>query len=195
VAFDHRAHGESAGRHTSFGFHESRDVAAVLELIWQRWPRQPRAALGISMGAAALCFAAPAARALDAVILESLYHDLAGTFDSRIGTKYPSWFRRFRRGVVWLTERRLGVRLGQIAPAEHVARLAPAPVLLLTGSEDAHAPPQDARRLFGRCREPRELVIIPGAGHDDVFELGGRLYEEVLLDFLKRRLAALRKAG
>src|SRR5262245_31706250 len=28
VAFDHRAHGESGGRRSSFGYHEGRDVAA-----------------------------------------------------------------------------------------------------------------------------------------------------------------------
>src|SRR5262249_5701182 len=73
VAFDHRAHGESAGRRTSFGFHESRDVRAILELTRRLWPGQRLAVLGISMGAAALCYAADWARTCDAVILESLY--------------------------------------------------------------------------------------------------------------------------
>src|SRR5579864_7177096 len=41
VAFDHRGHGHSDGRWTSFGYHESRDVNAVLDFIDQRWPRQP----------------------------------------------------------------------------------------------------------------------------------------------------------
>src|SRR5262249_7013368 len=51
VAFDHRAHGESQGRMTSFGYHEGRDVTAVLDLVKRRWPERPRVALGISMGA------------------------------------------------------------------------------------------------------------------------------------------------
>src|SRR5439155_19498212 len=38
VAFDHRAHGESGGRRTSFGFREARDVTAVLDLVADRWP-------------------------------------------------------------------------------------------------------------------------------------------------------------
>ncbi len=188
VAFDHRAHGQSAGRNTAFGFHEARDVAAVLDLVAQRWPHQPRAALGVSMGAAALCFAAPRTCALDAIILESLYHDLASTFQSRIGTKFPAWFRRFRRGVIWVTERRLRLRLAQIAPVDYVAELAPAPVLLLTGSDDPNAPPQDTRRLYDRCRGPRELAVIPGADHDNLLEKGGLLYRDLLLDFLARRL-------
>jgi pimeloyl-ACP methyl ester carboxylesterase len=140
------------------------------------------------MGAAALCFAAPRSRALGAVILESLYHDLDSTFRNRIGTKFPAWFRRFRRGVIWVTERRLGLRLGQIAPADYVADLAPVPVLLLTGSEDGLAPPSDAERLFERCRGPRQLTLIPGADHASMVEVGGRLYRDTILDFLGRNL-------
>ncbi len=195
VAFDHRAHGESAGRRTSFGFREARDVVAVLDLVRRRWPHQPRAALGISMGAAALCFAAPEVRQLDAVILESLYHDLASTFTSRIGSRFPAWFSRFRRGVVWVTERRLGVRLRQIAPVEHIGELAPAPVLLVTGADDPHAPPHDAERLYERCRGPRELALVPGADHLNLVEAGGALYREILLGFLDRRLRQVRLAA
>jgi alpha-beta hydrolase superfamily lysophospholipase len=195
VAFDHRAHGESGGRRTSFGFREARDVTAVLDLVARRWPHQGRAALGISMGAAALCFAAAQARGLDAVVLESLYHDLDSTFQNRIGSKFPAWFGRFRRGVVWVTERRLGLRLRQVAPADHIGELAPAPVLLLTGAEDPHAPPHDAERLFARCRGPRELALIPGADHGNLVVAGGRLYRDLLLGFLERHLAGRARAA
>jgi alpha-beta hydrolase superfamily lysophospholipase len=190
VAFDHRAHGESTGRKTSFGYHESRDVTAVLGLSRERWPGQRLAALGISMGAAALCFAAAEVRSCDAIILESLYHDIGSAFINRIGNSYPVWFKRLSRGVVWLTERRLGVRLQQLAPVRHVGELAPAPVLLLTGSEDTHATPDDAARLYAECREPREFWLVPRAGHRDVCEVGGDLYRDRILDFLGRHLGS-----
>lgn len=188
VAFDHRAHGESSGKRTSFGYHESRDVVAVVELIRRRWPLEPVAALGISMGAAALCYAAPFTAGLDALVLESLYHDVASAFVRRIGTKYPAWFHRLSSGAIWMTERRLGVRLAQLAPVEHVADLAPAPVLFLTGTEDIHAPPVDAERLVARCRSPHELWLVPAAGHTDMCEAGGQPYRQRVLDFLDRWL-------
>jgi len=188
VAFDHRGHGRSAGRCTSFGFHESRDVSAVVALIDERWPAQPRAALGISMGAAAVCFAAAGTTRWSAVILESLYHDLASAFQARVGNSFPPWFQRFSRGVIWVTERRLGLRLPELAPIDHVPHLAPAPVLLLTGSEDPHAPPEDVGKLFGNCRGPSEFFLIPGADHDDVFERGGAFYQEIVRSFLQRHM-------
>jgi uncharacterized protein len=189
VAFDHRAHGRSQGKRTSFGYHEAQDVSAVLGYSRSRWPGEPCVALGISMGAAAICFAGRKNGGADAVILESLYHDLASAFRSRLTSAYPPWFRKFCPGIIWLTERRLAVRMSIIAPAEHVANLAPAPVLLMTGTDDLHAPPDDTLRLFDRCNEPRELWLVPGAGHKNVFEAGGDEYRSRVLDFLQRRVA------
>lgn len=188
VAFDHRAHGQSQGRRSSFGYHESQDVRAIADLMERRWPEQPMAALGMSMGAAAICFAGHAVPRFRAFILESLYHDLMAAFESRVGSKYPAWFQRFRGGIVWVTERRLRLRLAQIAPAAHVGSLAPRPVLLLTGNDDRHAPPEDLRRLFEHCGHPKEMCIVPDAGHTDVCERGGALYRDTVLSFLERHL-------
>jgi alpha-beta hydrolase superfamily lysophospholipase len=189
VAFDHRAHGESGGKRTSFGYHEHRDVAAVLDLVRQRWPRQPRAALGVSMGAAAICFAAKQIPGLDAVILESCYVDIGSAFANRLKNGYPAWYQRLSRGVVWVSEKRLGMRLRDLVPALHIGDLAPAPVLLLTGTDDHHAPPAEAEELYDRCRGPREIWLVPGAGHRDVVETGGSLYRRRILDFLARRFS------
>jgi alpha-beta hydrolase superfamily lysophospholipase len=184
VAFDHRAHGLSAGRCSSFGYYESRDVDAVLDFVAARWPNEFRAALGISMGAAALCFAAERACGFDACVLESLYYDVASAFDNRIGTQFPAWFRRFSRGVIWATERRLGLKLSQVTPADYIANLSSTPVLLVTGTADVHASPEDAERLRRRCTGPRELVEIEGADHTNVCTKNAAAYHKAVLEFL-----------
>ncbi|MBI2807016.1 MAG: alpha/beta hydrolase [Planctomycetes bacterium] len=189
VAFDHRAHGESGGGVTSFGYHERHDVAAVAQLVTSRWPDEPRAALGFSMGAAALCFAGPNTHAFDAIILESVYHDLARAFHHRIGGVFPEWFQHFRRGVIWFTQRRLGVPIHEIAPIDHIARLVPRPTLLLTGSDDPHAPPHEVRTLAEQMPESARFHIIAGADHENVVAQGGDGYRQLLLAFLDRHLA------
>jgi pimeloyl-ACP methyl ester carboxylesterase len=141
------------------------------------------------MGAAAICFAAKHIQDCQAIILESCYVDVGTAFANRLRNGYPGWYKRLSRGVVWVSERRLGLRLSQLVPANHIADLAPAPVLLLTGTEDHHAPPLEARRLYECCQEPREFWLVPGAGHKDVFETGGLSYQQQILDFLRRRLA------
>ena len=188
IAFDHRAHGESGGRLISFGYHERHDVAAVAALVRERWPNVPCGALGISMGGAAICFAGEAARAFDAIILESVYHDLDRAFSHRIGGAYPAWFRHFRPGVIWLTERRLDARIRDVAPIAHVAQLAPRPVLLLTGSEDDLAPPDEVHDFLTQVPETGRFHVVPGARHGKVYEAAGQAYRDLLLAFLERHL-------
>lgn len=189
VAFDHRAHGESAGKRSSFGYHESRDVVAILDFVRRRWPREPHAAVGISMGGAALCFAAAEARSLAAIVLESVYLDIGTAFFSRIGSLYPKWFKRLSHGVVWVTEKRLGLRLEQLAPVNHIADLAPAPVMLLSGADDPSATPEDTEKLYDRLQGPRELYLVPHAGHKNLFETAGPHYRQRVLGFLDRWVA------
>jgi uncharacterized protein len=192
VAFDHRAHGQSSGRVSSFGFNEAEDVSAVLRFVAERWPDDFRVAHGISMGAAAICFAAEKTRSLDACILESLYHDVGSAFNQRIGTKFPAWFRRFAGGVVWVTERRLKLKLAQITPADYMAALSPVPLLLLTGRDDIHAPPKDTELLRRRCAGPAEMALIEGADHVNLCSKGGETYRRIVLDFLERQWGSRR---
>jgi pimeloyl-ACP methyl ester carboxylesterase len=192
IAFDHRAHGESEGRWCSFGFQERHDVAAVFDLVRSRWPDEPRGALGVSMGAAAICFAAKIARGFDAVVIESVYAKLANAFDQRIGCGYPSWFRHFRDGVVWLTERRLGASIAEVAPLAHVAHLSPRPVLVITGSDDPHAPPREVQMLAEQIPADSRFHVVPGAGHGDVCTQGGVAYQDLLLTFFDQHLLASR---
>src|SRR5262249_40946839 len=97
VAVDHRAHGASRGKRISFGWYESRDVAAVAELVRRRWPSGPHVALGISMGAAAITFAGPGC-AWDGAVLEGIYSEAGLALRRRIGPRYPKWFRQLYPG-------------------------------------------------------------------------------------------------
>ncbi len=188
IAFDHRAHGESGGRVCTFGFRESNDVVAVFDLIRSRWPDEPRAAVGVSMGAASICMASRIARGFDALVLESVYANLARAFEQRIGSGFPHWFHHFRNGIVWFSEYRLGALIEQVSPLAHVAQFAPRHVLFVTGSDDPHAPPQEVRSLALQLPNTSRFHVIPGAGHDNVCAQGGPDYRDLLLSFLDENL-------
>jgi fermentation-respiration switch protein FrsA (DUF1100 family) len=55
--------------------------------------------------------------------------------------------------------------LRQVTPADHVDKIAPRPLLLVHGSQDETVPVSHARRLYEKAGNPKELVIIEGAGH------------------------------
>ena len=50
-------------------------------------------------------------------------------------------------------------------PENHIAGIAPRPLLIVHGSEDNVVPVSHARRLFEKAGEPRQLEIIERAGH------------------------------
>ena len=79
-------------------------------------------------------------------------------------------------------------RIAEVAPIDHIAQLAPRPVLLLTGSDDPHATPPEVQALAERVGATGRFCLIPGAGHEDLCERGGLLYREAVLAFFQRHL-------
>ncbi len=56
-----------------------------------------------------------------------------------------------------------GFRL--VSPISYIAIISPRPVLLVHGDRDDVVDVEHARLLYEKAREPKRLVIIPGAGH------------------------------
>jgi uncharacterized protein len=50
-------------------------------------------------------------------------------------------------------------------PEEEVERISPRPLLVVHGDQNFFMPVDEARSIFTRAREPKQLIIIPGAKH------------------------------
>ncbi len=79
----------------------------------------------------------------------------------------------------------------QFHSLEKVGRLT-VPKLFIHGGSDGTLPLEHTRRLYERAAEPKELFIVPGAGHNDVYRYGGGRYLRRLRRFRDRCLAAAR---
>lgn len=71
-----------------------------------------------------------------------------------------------------------------VRPIEYVAGIAPRPLLLVHGRRDETVDVSQARKLFKKALEPKQLVVLDGAGH--------RLRQDdravaVVIDWLKAR--------
>jgi hypothetical protein len=53
-------------------------------------------------------------------------------------------------------------------PAEHVHKISPRSLLVIGAEVDETIPAEHARLLYARARAPRKLVVVRGAGHNDV---------------------------
>jgi pimeloyl-ACP methyl ester carboxylesterase len=189
ITIDHRAHGESGGKRVSFGWYEARDVKAVAKWIAENRPAEPRYALGISMGAAAICYAGPEC-GWKGIILECVYADLRNAFKRRIGALYPAWFGQLYPGTIWFTQKRLRVRMSDLRPAAAAQRFHGVRVLGMAGTKDLLAPLADTFEVLASIPGPTESSAVPGAGHNDVCEIGGEVYQKRIVAFLRNEGAA-----
>lgn len=52
-----------------------------------------------------------------------------------------------------------------VSPIRYIHQISPRPLLLIHGDKDNTIPLEHAHQLYALAREPKELVIIPGADH------------------------------
>ena len=69
-----------------------------------------------------------------------------------------------------------------------------APVLVLHGDRDEIMPLEGARQLFEAAPGPKQFHVIPGAGHNDTYVVGGEPYFAVLRTFVERLVREGRSA-
>ena len=66
--------------------------------------------------------------------------------------------------------------------AERIGQVA-APVLVVHGDRDEVVPIDQARALYAAAAEPKRLFLVRGARHNDLIDVGGRAYLDVLREF------------
>jgi hypothetical protein len=60
------------------------------------------------------------------------------------------------------------------------------PILLIHGTADRTIPPVMSQSLYGAAPQPKQLVLIPGATHNDVSRVGDRVYWQAIEQFVQK---------
>lgn len=184
LQFDFRGHGVSEDADITLGTAERHDVAAAVRLLEGRG-LGPIALMGISMGAAVAITAGPDLP-VAAVVADAPYADLRNPVTNRMrALHYPMpslGSRLVLLGAGLRARRRL------IAPIDRVAALAPRGLLIVAPREDRLIDHSQALRLYEVAGDPKELYVVPEAGHGDARSVGGAEYERRVLAFLASHL-------
>ena len=165
--FDYRGYGKSEGRASEKGTYL--DAEAALKYLMSRadLAGHKLVLFGRSMGCAV---AAEAATRNDAyaLILESGFTSV-GAMARR---HYP-----FLPGIGALVR----TRYDTLAKLKQVG----VPVMVLHGDRDDIVPLEMGRELFEAAKPPKRFYLIPGAGHNDTYVVGGTAYYDALASFLQ----------
>lgn len=196
LLLDLQGHGESQGDAITAGWRERFDAAAAIAYAKARTPAAPLALIGWSLGGAATLLAhgegdPPASLppgTLDAIVLESVYPTLDEAIENRIALRLGPLAKLLTPLLTLQLPLRLDASADDLRPIDHIAELG-CPVLVLSGTLDAHTPEAETRRLYDAAAEPKQLHLVDGAEHIDLHAFAPAEYEAVVLEFLESALA------
>ncbi|MFA5103751.1 MAG: alpha/beta fold hydrolase [Candidatus Margulisiibacteriota bacterium] len=185
LAFDFRGHGLSARAQYSFGYHEQKDVLGAIDYLKSsRCNSETVGILGFSLGACASMLAVEKTKGIKALVSESgysSYEDVTTVFDENnrpIPKKSPEHKKAveaYKKGLGWDFN---------ISPIDNIGNISPCALFLIDGSIEE----EDNMLMFGKACEPKEIWIIPGAAHGQVYFMAQKEYDKRVLDFFLRHL-------
>jgi pimeloyl-ACP methyl ester carboxylesterase len=183
LLIDLRAHGETPGDRITFGLGEAEDVEASIAYLRNAFPGERIAAIGVSLGAAAIVLSKHAPR-LDAVVLESLHPSIEEAVENRLRLHLGEFGPVFSPLLLWQLSFRFDTSPDELSPIKRIGDLN-APLLLISGTDDQHTKVAETERLFAAAREPKEIWIVPGGGHFNMHSYAGMEYEKRISGFLE----------
>lgn len=195
VLYDARACGQSGGTLSTMGWREQEDLRAVVDQVSSRTDGRPVVVMGHSLGAAtAILEGADDARVI-AFVLEAPFTAI----DDVVGRSFRHFTRPhlpafpFAPLAVRLAEARVGQHRSVVRPIDVIDRLAPRPVLLVSGGHDVFVTPADAQRLADRAGISCAWWLIDEAGHPggdhDPFKTVPDEFQRRVVDLVEQALA------
>lgn len=165
MIFNFRGTGTSGGNLDILGW--TRDLKAVLDYLWAlpEVDRSRLALIGFSGGAAVSVYVASRDSRISYLVAcacparftfpeepQSLiehFRNLGAIRDENFPTSAQQWLDGFQA----------------VSPVRYIASISPRPLLLVHGSQDDVVPVTQAREVYDGAGEPKQLIIIDGAGH------------------------------
>lgn len=181
-----------AGQISTLGYREGDDLRAALDFLENR-PGVERIGLwGFSVGGVAALRAAALDPHVRAVVAEGQYADLVGEMTSSVSSPLSfTWLvQRLVIGYYWLWS---GVEPRRVSPLADLTTLArsrpatdPCAVLLIFGEKEVAR--TRAWAQFQAAQAPKQLWIIPNAGHGDYAQSAPQEYPARVVQFFQSTL-------
>jgi fermentation-respiration switch protein FrsA (DUF1100 family) len=190
LLFDLRNHGESEGTITTLGYAEVEDVRGAVDYLLARAEVDPEriGLVGRSLGGAVVLRAAARIEQVRLVIAQSAYASVEDNMEGgvRAFTGLPPF--PFAPLMVWIGQHKTGLDIRQMRPIDDVPQISPRAIMLIHGQRDPAIHFSNSVRLYEAAGEPKELYLIPRAGHGGLWAAEPGEFERRMVDFLERHL-------
>lgn len=186
--FDFRSCGESEGRVLSVGTLEALDFDAAVDFIQSYRPNDSLGVYGISMGSLVVFAGLTRHKDLKAAILENAYTAHWQALYQYLKAKYGVIFISIFPFILLWMRWKLGVDMEARNPTRLARLLRNTPILVISGERDPIATPEIGQSLFNLIEGPKELWIVPGAGHTLCSQTAGPAYTDKVAQFYDKNL-------
>lgn len=185
VMVDLQAHGESSGDRVTIGHLERHDVETAVNFAKEQHPGEPLGVVGFSMGGAATLLSNVSG--IDALVLEAAYPTIRLAILNRVKAKVGRAAFLPAQLLMMQFRPRMGISHTEMRPIDHLPHV-DCPVFIMSGTADPHTTVGDTESMFAAATEPKQLWMVDGAGHEDLYDFAPDEYEARLLRFLEESL-------
>jgi fermentation-respiration switch protein FrsA (DUF1100 family) len=190
LVFDFRGRGDSDPWPNSLISREADDLLAAVGYVSERIADAQIAVVGFSMGAAVTIMAAAQEPRIAAVVADSSFTAVRDVVANGLRKRWRLPAEPFISVADELLKRRHGYRFKAVRPIDHVAAIAPRPLLIIHGSHDKLIPVSHGRALYAQAGEPKELWICDGVEHCGTYFCDRAAYVDRVIGFLNRHFEA-----
>ena len=187
IAVDLRAHGESEGKYSTFGFKERQDILILLDSLNAVEDLNKNFGIwGHSMGGATALQLMAMDKRIQYGIIESSYAEFKTTvYDYARGMSGFS-IPFLNDYLIWRAERMADFDPEKIDPKEYAKHITQ-PVLMVHGENDNRIKIEYAKKNFNNLKSSdKNFISIPEAGHSNIWEVAGEEYFSQVLEFLNK---------
>lgn len=180
-----RSHGESEGKHLTYGIKEKEDVISWLDYFGNSYENYYL--YGISMGAASIGFACENLSERENVkglIFDCGFTNIKAVMDFLVVSLHlPEPL--FVPGVKLIHKMNFGFNMDSDSVVNHIKNNK-IPCLFLEGGKDDVVPPDLLMKSYDACTSYKELYLVPDAGHATALIVGGENILEKVISFIER---------
>ena len=188
LAVSQRALYESEGRYVTYGVREKEDLKGWIALLLDRYGSDLSIALfGVSMGASTVLMTCgdPLPQQVKCAVADCGYTKASALFQNAS----KGWLPLTRLANDLILRAHCGVSYFDADAQKAVAR-SKTPTYFIHGDADEVVPVAMAEALYASCAAPKEMRIVPGAGHGDAYAVDPAGYADRILPFLERYMGS-----
>ncbi|RBP89500.1 hypothetical protein DFO70_111153 [Cytobacillus firmus] len=185
VIYDHRRHGESGGRTTSYGHYEKFDLKAIID--WLKAEKGPNIQIGIhgeSMGAATMIlYAGMLEDGADFYIADCPFSDFKAQLAYRLKAEMKLSPKLFLPVADLFLRMREKYSIADVSPISVIENIKK-PILFIHSEKDDFILPTMSEALYEKKKGPKQLYLAANGIHAQSFNENREDYEKVIDEFL-----------